>query len=267
MIDKLTDLRGKFFVVEDAAVTDYNLTPYEGWLYIMMLKHANRDTGELFPSVQTLVGETQMSKAQVLRCTKSIEAKGLIRVTRDDKKNGKGRAVNHYFILRATRYLVDTDPGILQTPTPVSTGNLNQNHFEPEKDIAGEPAAQSDSKPKTERPRNPIFDAVALGSFGIANVNGDKTVGALVGKIVKWLKDQPDVTAGRVVQFYGWYARQTQNADAPRDAAKFGSWWLKFTQGAAPALKPEQVGDPQFDLDVPMQFDPFDNFFKPDVQS
>jgi len=34
-----------------------------------------------------------------------------------------------------------------------------------------------------------------------------------------------------------------------------------------PALKPEQVGDPQFDLDVQIDFDPFDYFFKPEAQS
>lgn len=232
MTDKLTDLRGKFFVVEDAAVTDYNLTPYEGWLYIVMLKHANRTTGELFPSVGTLVKETQMSKAQVLRCTKSLEAKGLIRVTRDEKKNGKNRAVNHYFILQATRYLPDTGTGISQTPTPVSGGDMNQNQLEPENTLSPDGdvlKSKPQPKPKTERPANPLFDAIALGSFGVKKINGDKTAGALIGKILKWLNEQEtEVTPERIAQFYEWYDDQNPNAAAPRDTAKFAMWWLKF---------------------------------------
>lgn len=232
MSDKLTDLRGKFFVVEDAAVTDYSLTPYEGWLYIVMLKHANRTTGELFPSVGTLVKETQMSKAQVLRCTKSLEEKGLIRVTRDDKKNGKDRAVNHYFILQATRYLVDTDPGIYRKPPPVSGGNMNQNHLEPENTLSPSGDVQKSTaqpKVKTPRPANPLFDAVAWGSFGLGNINGDKTAGAMIGKILKWLREHDaDTTPERIAEFYEWYGDENSNASAPRDVTKFALWWLKF---------------------------------------
>jgi hypothetical protein len=92
---------------------------------------------------------------------------------------------------------------------------------------------QSNSTPqpkaKTPRPANPVFDAVALGSWGLSNVNGDKTVGAMIGKIVKWLKEHDaEITAERITEFYEWYADENENTSAPRDVGKFGGWWLKF---------------------------------------
>lgn len=221
MSDKLTDLRGKFFVVEDAAVTDYSLTPYEGWLYIVMLKHANRTTGELFPSVGTLVKETQMSKAQVLRCTKSLEEKGLIRVTRDEKKNGKDRAVNHYFILQATRYLVDTDPGISQTPTPVSGGNMNQNHFEPEKDSS---AVANGKKPRPLHKNAPWHDAL-LECFGLTpetvTTTGDKTYWVAAADLAKIT-----FPVDRIADLHEWCTDQDWPNFTVMALAKHAGEWL-----------------------------------------
>lgn len=117
-----------------------------------------------------------------------------------------------------------------------STGNPTLTVLESEQNLdeqlaasAAEPQSQP-AKAKTERPRNPIFDAVALGSFDLTDVSGDKTVGGRVGKIVAWLKNQPDVTAERVEAFYEWYAAENDDASAPRDAGKFAEWWLKFAE-------------------------------------
>jgi hypothetical protein len=126
----------------------------------------------------------------------------------------------------------ETPPFQNETTLPKNTTKNKKKTISPSGD------AQSNSKPKAERPRNPIFDAVALGSFGLSNVNGDKTIGAMVGKIVKLLKDQPDLTAERIEQFYSWYARENKNADAPRDASKFWSWWLKFVASGTGANDP-----------------------------
>jgi hypothetical protein len=109
-----------------------------------------------------------------------------------------------------------------ETALPKTPTNIKK------KTIAPSGAAQGDSKPKTERPRNPIFDAVALGSFQLANVNGDKTLGARIGKIVAWLKDQEGVTAERIAQFYTWYSNENPRASAPKDPSKFAEWWAKF---------------------------------------
>lgn len=133
MSNKSTDTRPPFFMVEDAVIEHYNLNPFEGWLYIVIVKHANRKTGEAFPSVSTLVKETHMSKASVIRYTKSLETKGLIRVTRDENEAGKDRDVNHYWLLTATTPVSDSNRvGISQQPPPVSVVDLNQSNIEPE---------------------------------------------------------------------------------------------------------------------------------------
>lgn len=142
-----------------------------------------------------------------------------------------------------------------------STGNPPLTVLETEQNlestIAGEPAAQP-SKPKKVREPNPIFDAVALGSFKLTHVNGDKTLGARIGKLVKWLKDNdPDLTAQRVTQFYNWYNRKNPGLSAPGDVTKFAVWWSQFAE-AHPVTKTEPL-DPAMDLSIPVDFDPLDN--------
>ena len=96
MTPRATDTRPPFFMIEDAVVEHYGLNPYEGWLYVVIVKHANRKTGEAFPSIATLVRETCMSKSSVIRYIKTLEAKRLIRVDRDENAHGQDREVNHY---------------------------------------------------------------------------------------------------------------------------------------------------------------------------
>lgn len=158
-MNKVTDTRPPFFLVEDSVVTDYDLNPNEGWLYIVILKHANRKTGEAFPSVQTLAKEAHMSKATVLRTTKSLEAKGLIRVSREGNLTGKARPVNHYWILMATPVSDSNRPGITQQPTPVSDVDQNQNHSEPEKDSPDGEADSTAQGKKSGKPRPPHKNA------------------------------------------------------------------------------------------------------------
>lgn len=274
MTDKLTDLRGKFFVVEDAAVTDYDLTPYEGWLYIVMLKHANRTTGELFPSIKTLVKETRMSKAQVLRCTKTLEAKGLIRVTRDEQKNGKDRAVNHYFILSATQYLPDTTPGIYQTPPPVSNRNLNQSQLEPENTLSSDDDAVEIASDKTTAPKdvvpaaemNPMKDAIAA-AFGYDWKTMTKTEKGLTQKTARELC-LADVKPEQVAALYRYCAARFTTFK-PGALSGNVSDWRKTVQPQSSNSKGDKNSpdyDPRYDLDIPVEFDPWDNFFKPEYE-
>lgn len=119
------------------------------------------------------------------------------------------------------------NPGdIKKLDTPLTETTEPTNTLSPDGDVQ---QSTPQPKPKTERAPNPLFDAVALGSFGISKVNGDKTVGAMVGKILKWLKEHnPDTATERIEQFYEWYADENNGANAPRDAGKFAMWWLKF---------------------------------------
>lgn len=91
------------------------------------------------------------------------------------------------------------------------------------------PSGDAGSKPKTERAANPLFDAVLWGSYGLRKAGDDKSIGAMIGKILKWLKEQDaNITPARIEKFYADYELENPNAAAPRDLTKFKLWWLKF---------------------------------------
>lgn len=139
MNDKVTDKRPQFFMVEDAVVSSYELDPYSGWLYIVILKHADRRTGEAFPSITRLTELSKMSRAQVMRSIAILEEKKLIRVERDPiplEGEKRQRKPNHYFILPATdnpQVVSGRDyPSISQQLGVVSGVDCNHNSIEPE---------------------------------------------------------------------------------------------------------------------------------------
>lgn len=102
MVDKATDTRPAIFFINEAVIDKYELSPYEGWLYVVILRHANHTTGEAFPGIARLCKLAKMSKSQVIRAISTLEAKELIRVERDTKPldgEKRQRGVNHYFIL------------------------------------------------------------------------------------------------------------------------------------------------------------------------
>lgn len=110
MADKITDARPAFFMVEDV-VFEFGLTPFEGWVYMAILKHANRQTGVAFPGVATLATMCKMSKRQVLRCIETLEAKQIISVERDEKPalgEKRQRQSNHYTVKTLTGNALQT---------------------------------------------------------------------------------------------------------------------------------------------------------------
>lgn len=94
-------------------------------------------------------------------------------------------------------------------------------------------------KPKTERPRNLVYEALADVFFGIkdiAQINGD---GSRIGKLWGWLKKaEPDITPERIQAFGAWYDRQTADSrtgnsiSRPKDLAKVQEWWARFKEAA-----------------------------------
>lgn len=182
--------------------------------------------------------ELTLSQYQVTKAVKALKEFGV----ETKLKKFKDAPTLHYRVNQATfldRIMKFFDnPGIVK-----KVDNPLTEPTEPTNTLASDDAAQSNSEPQTETPStvkpkqprqpNPIFDAVALGSFQLTQVNGDKTLGARIGKIVAWLKGQEDVTAERVAQFYAWYEQQNQRASAPRDVGKFAEWWAKFAAAGA----------------------------------
>ena len=140
MSSRLSDKRPQFFMVEDA-VFNFNLTPYEGWVYMAILKHADRQTGIAFPGITLLSKLTNMSRDQVMRAIKALESKGIISVKRDTKPQ-KGekrqRSVNHYEVKQLSKseahelggVVAGSDYGSSSEQLGVVAGSdLNQNHI------------------------------------------------------------------------------------------------------------------------------------------
>lgn len=217
--------------------------PHNQLLVLLSLAdHADHEGNNVYPSLGLTAWKTGYSIQQVRRVMRELEKSGvLIAITR--KAGTK------------TKYRIDTSAGKVKpdyTPSkmsPVTKSNDHPLHFvtstpyippddstginhplEPSSNLSSDDDAQvsKSEKPKKERQPNAIFDAVALGSFQLTQVNGDKTLGARIGKIVAWLKGQENVTAERVAQFYTWYSEQNETASAPRDVSKFAEWWMKF---------------------------------------
>lgn len=244
-----------FIVVDQVVIDDYDLTPYEGWLYVVIIGHVNHKTGVAFPSIATLAKEAKMSRQQVMRCIASLEAKGLIEVERKNKKDSLEKEVNHYIVLDpnnatsippkgSTCESLGSDCELLQV-VPVS--HNNQIEINQIKDSA--PAALEVETPKDETPaqptaatrkRDPMFDVVAWRGFGIP-IGAPVSEGGRIGKLVSFLKGNtvkpspkspksewipgatPPATVDEVVQFYnakGKYAAQ----DVTKFSVQFVAW-------------------------------------------
>jgi len=265
-----------FFMIHNAVVDNFGLTPYEGWLYAIIARHVNQKTGVAFPSLTTLAAEGNMSRMQVTRCLKALEDKKLLKITRRPTKTG-GRAVNHYRLLEPptveakvvtdsdqdgenkANLVTDSDQGsnsqLLGVVTDSYPNNTNMNKTNEQdsapvpKNGTGAARAQTpkpaEPKPKAPRPRDPIFDAIAECSFGIpigAEVAND--TGARIGKVKREvLTTFPALTAEQLRAAYGWHTN-TENLTAPRDPAKVvtmvGVYQSKHPSrsGSAPTFTP-----------------------------
>jgi DNA-binding transcriptional MocR family regulator len=91
----LVDKRNhNFTLIENEVITDLKLTPYEGWLYVVLLSHVNRETGVAFPGTGRLAELSGMSETTVKNVIRSLVNLGLIIKT--NRFNGKEYASNEY---------------------------------------------------------------------------------------------------------------------------------------------------------------------------
>lgn len=83
----------------------------------------------------------------------------------------------------------------------------------------------------TPRARNPLFDAIALGSFKVTDTSNLNGQGGRVGKIVTWLKSaDPQCDGEKLQRFYSWYDGEFSNVAAPRDVNKFAEHYTRFME-------------------------------------
>jgi DNA-binding transcriptional regulator YhcF (GntR family) len=133
MNNRGTDTRPPVIIIEESVVDKYNLPPLAGWLYIVIVRHINRKSGEAFPSVARLAKLANMSRASVIRYTKVLEEANLISVTREKADVGDNE-VNHYRLLTTSGVVSDSnhlvsdsnEGGITQQVGVVSESDHNQ---------------------------------------------------------------------------------------------------------------------------------------------
>jgi len=97
------DRYGGYFTIDNTVVDDYDLTPHEGWLYVVIVRHINKQSGIAFPSIATLAEKSGMSKRKVSDGIKALEAKGLLKILRRIRKGSKERLPNHYSLPNPNR--------------------------------------------------------------------------------------------------------------------------------------------------------------------
>lgn len=134
--------------------------------------------------------------------------------------------------------VLQNETGLFQNDTPPlqNETTLPEIPTEIEKDISPIGDVEQVKPPNTKPKDKPEFDIVALNSFGLAKVNGNKEAGARIGKIYTWLKKR-QIDAPRIEAFYRWYDRETQRSARPRDVGKFAEWFLKFEASTTPKEK------------------------------
>jgi hypothetical protein len=89
-------------------------------------------------------------------------------------------------------------------------------------------------KPVVEKPKRPIFDAIALGSFNIRETSAIGKNGGRIGKLEAWVKKTyPGATEKTITAFYAWYARTNPKTSAPRDLDKFIERFVEFHEAVA----------------------------------
>jgi predicted transcriptional regulator len=93
----IIDKRGNFTIVENELIHNYELSPNEGWLYIVLLSHVNRQTGVAFPGYGRLARLAKMSRSSVIRTINSLIEKGFI--AKRSNFNGMEYDSNEYTFL------------------------------------------------------------------------------------------------------------------------------------------------------------------------
>jgi predicted transcriptional regulator len=103
-----------FFIIDNEVIENYDLGPFAGWLYVVIVKHINRQTNKTFPSIATLAEKAGMSKPSVIKYLSELENKNLIRIERSrDPETGEHKP-NHYYLVQVVKEIYKGGKGDLQ---------------------------------------------------------------------------------------------------------------------------------------------------------
>lgn len=222
-------------------MADDDLNPYE----YRLLGHYRRVCGEgkdghCWEAVRTTAKITRMSVGKVVSTRQRLSELGYIKIL----EPGNETQTTVIVVLdrmpeNVARYYIERSPHEQSVHhMNASVHQVNERITIEEEPIKKEPmSANADGAgkeiSKSTRKANPLFDIVALNSFGVANVNGDKIAGARIGKIAAWLgKLDPKPTPDEVEAFYKFYSREYPDTSYPKDASKFAEHFLSFRADA-----------------------------------
>lgn len=227
---------------------------------------------------------TGMSTATIQRARKVLEVAGIIKVVRGRPdavtliEKHIDVSTGNADVSTGNDEAPANNADVSVARTNVSVGNDNTFHrnelgnarvvdIDIDKELSGAalPDATKNASPKTSdeppakrtrktdkpakaehapRPPDVLFDAIALGSFGIrdsAKVNGS---GGRVGKVKAWLvKHYPGATDKTLVAFYAWYTAKYPDTSAPRDPEKFAEHFVAFHDEVTAKRQRQQQSD------------------------
>lgn len=245
------------------------LNPYELALYTHYKQTAS-DNGYCSKSNKTLAAEAQMSVSKVKDARQSLLEKGFISAVHHPDDDGNVNQPPTVKIIDIWQKNHETySVGVVtkkqggghQKTTPGHQKTPKNNQYK--KNLSKKDSGASDDAgaSRKEKPRNPVFDAVAFHIFSTdpTRVNGK---GGRIGAISSWLEGKnagmrninvgfisEPATADDVVAFATWYKLKTDGKlDMPQGFPTFVEWWRKWETAGKPAA-PQPVSRPKSALD------------------
>lgn len=235
-----------------AKVWELDLPANKLLVLLAMADHADHDGNNVFPSIDLVSWKTGYSEVQTRRIIHALTKDNLLKV----EKKSNGRYPNLYSIHTENgkqKPARGIQPSQNDRVQPYQNGTVkvaqpSQNErVNPITAMIPESSIESSIKelttplpPKKEkvapkpRPRDAIFDVIALYSFGLKEVIiGGKFIGTVSAAIKKI---DPPVTEQELIKFYEWYKIETNGITPPRYPEKLINWFQKFRQtgGALP---------------------------------
>ena len=248
--------RHNFFIIDNEAVDNYDLNPYEGWLYVIILRHINHGTGIAFPSLATLAKETKMSEPTVVKYLKSLVTKKLITIDGQYDKTTKTNKPNHYTAMGVVKEVNQGGkadlPGVVKEINTNNTKGKKTNNEKKDQRIPAEPVKKlSDHQ-------------LMVGAISLAlGINPDYltkkragTIGSAASQIrtakgkpehipefVEWLKARAkekrwdDFSEHAMAKYWGDYATQVLFAEAIHPQVVHPAEW-RIKAGLCPGYDP-----------------------------
>jgi hypothetical protein len=243
-MDTGTDSRRfNFFIVDNEAVDNYDLNPYEGWLYVVILRHINQQTGIAFPSLSTLAKKAGMTVPTVIKYLKSLEEKRLIVRKQQRDPDTKEHKSTHYTAIPLVKEVnKGCKPPLVPLVKEVNTNNTKlKNTNEKEKDVA--PTAQAAPSPSDQPPtQQAMFGAICV-ALGIDPDTVTRSRASTIGKTateIRQAKGKPE----HMNDFMRWLKAKADREDWTNDVTEnaMRKYWPDYASAEKPG-EPEEIID------------------------